>query len=412
MLPVILLGGCSVSRELQRELEKEAAEQDYFKGVVVYNTKSGRNIIDHNGSKYFTPASNTKLFTFYAGWKTLKDSVVSFEYCKIKDSLIIRGTGDPGFLNDSTSRRPLEFLRKTDDKIYLVDQKMEESAYGDGWAWDDFPYDYMPEKSLFPVYGNTIKLIKKGDSLNVVPSFFLNKVRTVDGPEAFREPGENLFYVRNSTISLERRIPFKTSNQLVADLLGQELGAKVTLIDGKASYGFKPVKREAYDSLFTKMLVNSDNFIAEQVMLQVGKKTAGSFSVAKAIDYTLENYLKEIPQKPRWVDGSGLSRYNLFTPASMVYLLKKMYREIPGDQLFHYFPEGGKSGTLKNGYEAQPYLKAKSGSLSNNYNVSGYLVTKKGNVLIFSYMNNHFPGSAADRKQEMSTYFSRLYEAY
>jgi D-alanyl-D-alanine carboxypeptidase/D-alanyl-D-alanine-endopeptidase (penicillin-binding protein 4) len=270
----------------------------------------------------------------------------------------------------------------------------------------------MPEKSLFPVYGNTIKVGKKGDSLHVRPSFFSNKVKMVNQPETPRELDDNLFYVKRSDLFLNRKIPFKTSNQLVADLLGQELGAKVTLVSNKEFYVFKPFKREPYDSLLTKMLVNSDNFIAEQLMLQVGKEAVGNFSVPRAIEYTLENYLKDIPQKPRWVDGSGLSRYNLFTPASMVYLLKKMYEEIPGDQLFSYFPEGGKSGTLKNNYEAQPYLKAKSGSLSNNYNLSGYLVTKKGTVLIFSYMNNHFQGSSEARKKEMTTYFSRLYEAY
>ena len=412
ILPAILLSGCSVSKKLEKEFEQESADQNYFRGVVVYNTKSGKNIIDHNGSKYFTPASNTKLFTFYAAWKTLKDSVVCFEYCKIKDSLVIRGTGDPGFLNDSTDHRSLEFLRKTDDKIYLVDQKIEDPAYGDGWSWDDFPYDFMPERSPFPLYGNTIMVNKKGDSLQVRPSFFLNMVKIIDQPVTPREPDDNLFYVKKSDFNLNRRIPFKTSSQLVADLLGKELGAKVTLVTDKESYVFKPFKREPYDSLFTKMLVNSDNFIAEQLMLQVGKETVGSFSVSRAIEFALENYLNEIPQKPRWVDGSGLSRYNLFTPASMVYLLKKMYKEIPRDQLFNYFPEGGKSGTLKNNYQEQPYLKAKSGSLSNNYNLSGYLLTKKGNVLIFSYMNNHFQDSSEARKKEMSMYFSRLYETY
>ena len=32
----------------------------------------------------------------------------------------------------------------------------------------------------------------------------------------------------------------------------------------------------------------------------------------------LENQLKDIKQQPRWVDGSGLSRYNLFSPMSFV----------------------------------------------------------------------------------------------
>ena len=161
------------------------------------------------------------------------------------------------------------------------------------------------------------------------------------------------------------------------------------------------------------MLEESDNFIAEQLMLQVGNKVDSVYSVRRAIFYSLDNYLKEIPQKPRWVDGSGLSRYNLFTPESLVFLLKKMHREIPEEKLLSYFAIGGKSGTLKNYYKNEkPYIYAKSGTLSNNYNLSGYLKTKKGTILIFSYMNNHYQGSSVVRKREMEKFFLQLYEKY
>ena len=148
-------------------------------------------------------------------------------------------------------------------------------------------------------------------------------------------------------------------------------------------------------------------------MLQVGNKVANEYNVKKGIDYSLKNYLQGIPQKPRWVDGSGLSRYNLFTPESSVFLLKKMYKEIPKEKLFSYFPVGGESGTLKKYFKNnEPFIFAKSGTLSNNYSLSGYLVTKKGTVLIFSFMNNHYQGSSVERKKEMHEYFLKLYEKY
>jgi D-alanyl-D-alanine carboxypeptidase/D-alanyl-D-alanine-endopeptidase (penicillin-binding protein 4) len=408
----ILIGGCSVSKRMQKELEQQSQESNFFTGVVVYNTKSDKKIIDYQGSKYFTPASNVKLFTFYTAWKTLKDSVASFEYAELKDSLIIRGTGDPGFLNDSINKCSLEVLRNTNKNIYLINDEIEDTPYGDGWSWDDFPYYYMPERSVFPVFGNTLDLSKNEENLIVTPSLFAENVKVVDSFQNSREPEENIFYVRNSDSFEKKEIPFKMSNQLVADLLGQELGTKVTLIPSKDSYVFKPVNRVVYDSLFTKMLVDSDNFIAEQLMLQVGKKVEGTFRVRAGIEYALDHFFKEIPQIPRWVDGSGLSRYNLFTPSSMVYVLKKLYEEIPHQQLFNYFPKGGESGTLKNGYESQPYIRAKSGTLSNNYCLSGYLITKKGTVLIFSFMNNHYYDKSEARKKEMAAYFSKLYEAY
>jgi D-alanyl-D-alanine carboxypeptidase/D-alanyl-D-alanine-endopeptidase (penicillin-binding protein 4) len=123
--------------------------------------------------------------------------------------------------------------------------------------------------------------------------------------------------------------------------------------------------------------------------------------------------LTDIPQQPRWVDGSGLSRYNLFTPESMVYLLKKMYDEIPREKLLSYLPVGGVSGTLKGNFaskEGEPFVYAKSGSLANNYCLSGYIMTRRGKILIFSFMDNHFAGSSIERKKELNDFLQRLRE--
>src|SRR5690606_33839696 len=119
--------------------------------------------------------------------------------------------------------------------------------------------------------------------------------------------------------------------------------------------------------------------------------------------YMLEHDLSDLTQPPKWVDGSGLSRYNLFTPESMVQVLNKMYDEFPKDRLFSLFPVGGVSGTLENWYPGnpEPYIFAKSGSLSNNYNLSGYLITKSGKTLIFSFMNNHYLESTTGVKNHM-----------
>jgi serine-type D-Ala-D-Ala carboxypeptidase/endopeptidase (penicillin-binding protein 4) len=413
VLILLFVISCSTTKQLKKEIIDQSETNNYFRGIVVYNTKTAKEIINYNGDKYFTPASNTKLFTFYTAYRTFKDSVTGFEYETLSDSLIIKGTADPSFLYGFDENKSLDFLKKTTEGIYLVDENIGEPAYGDGWSWDDYMYYYMPEKNIFPIYGNLIEISKFNDSLTVVPEFFRKNINTNDQFNLIRDIDKNIFYIKNAIDSIERNIPFKTSNQLVADLLSEEIGSKVTLVPNKNIYKFKEFKSVKYDSLYKKMLEESDNFIAEQLMLQVGNKVDSTYSVKKAIVYSLKNYLQNIPQKPRWVDGSGLSRYNLFTPESNVFLLKKMYHEIPTEKLFNYFPAGGKSGTLKNYYKNEkPYIFAKSGTLSNNYNLSGYLVTKKGTILIFSYMNNHYQGNSLDRKKEMEKFFLQLYDIY
>lgn len=413
ILIILTLISCSTTKQIERNLEKQSEVNNYFRGFVVYNTKTNKEVINYNGAKYFTPASNTKLFTFYSAYRTFKDSVTGFEYDILKDSLIIKGTADPSLLYGFEESKTIEFLKNTKQNVYLVDKTIDEPPLGLGWAWDDYAYYYMPEKNQFPIYGNIIKLSKSKDSITVIPNFFKKKIKIKDQIFKRRDLNKNKFYIKRSTEVDKREIPFKTSNQLVADLLSDEIGKKVVLIPSSKAYNFKEFKSVKYDSLYKKLLVISDNFIAEQLMLQVGNEVDSVYSVKRGIAYSIENYLQGIPQKPRWVDGSGLSRYNLFTPESNVFLLKKMYKEIPTKKLFSYFPVGGKSGTIKNYYKnGEPYIYAKSGTLSNNYSLSGYLVTKKGTVLIFSYMNNHFKGSSSNRKKEMNEFFMQLYEKY
>jgi len=410
----LLLGltSCSTSKKIEKDLCKQSVENNFFRGFVVYNTKKHKEIINYNGAKYFTPASNTKLFTFYTAFRTFKDSVVGLQYIKKSDSLIIKGTADPSLLYGFDENRTIDFLKRSESDIYLVDEHIAEPQYGDGWSWDDYTYYYMPEKSLFPIYGNIIELTK-GEVVNVIPEFFKDSIEVSIEKRVRRAYSWNKFYVNSSDKFNERQIPFVTSNQLVVDLLKEKTEKNITLINKKVNYNFKPFYSVSYDSLYHKMLHVSDNFIAEQLMLQVGNEVDSVYSVKKAISFSLDNYMKNIPQKPRWVDGSGLSRYNLFTPESFVYLLKKMYREIPKEKLFDYFPAGGKSGTLERYFaNDKPYIFAKTGTLSNNFNLSGYLVTKKGNILIFSYMNNHYKGSASDRKKEMEIFFKKLYNSY
>ena len=119
-----------------------------------------------------------------------------------------------------------------------------------------------------------------------------------------------------------------------------------------------------------------------------------------------ENHLSEIPDEPQWVDGSGLSRYNMFTPRSIIWLLKQIDEEFSYDpDLFELLPAGGVSGTIRNWYaapdSAEPYVFAKTGTLSNNHCLSGFLITNSGKKLLFSFMNNHYVTSSSVVKNEM-----------
>lgn len=424
VLVSILMCSCGTTNKLKKEFKNEEKDISFFKGFVLYDPIAKEKLINHNGDKYFTPASNTKLITFYSAFKTFGDSVTSLYYLRKGDSLIIKGSGDPSFLYGFENNKTLDFLQNAKENIYIVDEKIQDEHYGLGWSWDDYNYYYQAEKSLFPIYGNVLKidfvidtLVKNDtlivtDSLKVHPRYFIENIQILDSIEIEREIYSNKFYYEKGDTS-GTTIPFIISNQLVADLLSDTLSKKVILIPNSEKYEFKIFKGIKYSDLYKEMLTVSDNFIAEELMLQIGKVVTDTFSVENAIEYSLENYLSGFPQEPRWVDGSGLSRYNLITPKDYVYLLEKMYNEIPSKELFSYLPIGGKRGTIKKYYKNNPpYIFAKTGTLSNNHNLSGYIKTKKGNILIFSFMNNHYRKKHSEIKKEMEKKLRMIYEKY
>lgn len=155
------------------------------------------------------------------------------------------------------------------------------------------------------------------------------------------------------------------------------------------------------------MLQPSDNFIAEQLLLVTAAEMGWPLNGRKVIEYMKENYLSEMPDEPQWVDGSGLSRYNMFTPRSVIWLLQQIDSEFDDERtLFSLMPAGGESGTIENWYAAadgrEPFVFAKTGTLSNNHCLSGYIITESGRKLLFSFMNNHYVTSSSVVKEEMN----------
>src|SRR5688500_18870977 len=64
-------------------------------GFALYDLNKKKSLYEYKASHYFTPASNTKIFTFFSCLALLGDSVPGLRYTESKDSMIFWGTGDP-----------------------------------------------------------------------------------------------------------------------------------------------------------------------------------------------------------------------------------------------------------------------------------------------------------------------------
>jgi D-alanyl-D-alanine carboxypeptidase/D-alanyl-D-alanine-endopeptidase (penicillin-binding protein 4) len=139
----------------------------------------------------------------------------------------------------------------------------------------------------------------------------------------------------------------------------------------------------------------SENLHAELALRLSGKLRGdgGSFEggVAAVKQFLLQAGLKE--DEFTFLDGSGLSRRDLVTPAATVQLLIYAARQPWGPAFEESLPVSGVDGSLSDRFQKTPavgLIHAKTGSLSHVNALSGYGQTREGTRFVFSiFCNNH-----------------------
>ncbi len=440
---------CTPGRQLRRTAAatvfKDSALLNAHIGISIFDAEKGTYLYNYQGDKYFVPASNVKLFTCYVGMKYLGDSLAGIHYQQDDTATLLFPAGDPTFLHpDFKHHRVLDFLQQEKRHLYISSSGWKEQALGFGWAWDDYSDDYMAERSPFPLHGN-MALYKLAERYNyqqtdaavrwtVTPAYFsrfingfpvlppataarlemrdtavlnkqlnkfwLQRSRTDNRINLY--PGETTFRaaeipVYTDTVATALEVLINDYSVTIANRplrIDESLSAEIA-----TNRIIHTIHSQRTDSMLKPMMHRSDNFYAEQTLLMASNRQLDYMKTADIIDTVLKSDLKDLPQQPKWVDGSGLSRYNLFTPQSFVQLLLKMKTTFGMERLKTILPTGG-SGTLRNYYQPiRGSIFAKTGTLSNNCALSGYLITKKGKLLIFSVLaNNYQTGSVPVRR--------------
>lgn len=394
---------------LHHLFEESAIFSQSITGFALYDPDSDSLLYSRDADRYFTPASNTKILTLYASLNALPDTLPSLRYEVRNDTLYFQGTGDPAFLNPNFEENGVyEFLKSSSENLAFSDANYADEHFGSGWSWDWYPAAYAPEKSPFPVYGNMMRLqteqvalIQLNEETPVKPSFFerfieLDEWNGSEQQLLKREHRSNsvLYTPRADTAGREQNVPFVYDSNLFVEMLADTLGRDVHYVSSPEIEFSKTLYATPADTLYRRFMVVSDNFVAEQLMLMISDQEFGRMNTTDAINYALDQFFEDLPQRPSWSDGSGLTRYNLVTPHSLVVLLEKLITEFGEQRVLGWFPAGGVSGTIRGSYRAPdgepPYVYAKTGTLRNNTALSGYIFTDSGKRLNFSFINNNY----------------------
>ena len=376
--------------------------------ISITPLKGSKPIVSYRADKYMTPASNTKLLTFLASIESF-DSLPAL-YFHDNDSIThFKSTGYPLLLHPFYPDKELYSFLK--GKNYLVYHKSKSNLkpQGSGWSWDDFSYYFASEISPFPIYGNVLQGI--GDSND--PSFSPDGFETHPASDSLavnlkRARFENSFYFNPRKWNLKDTLyqPFITSDDLFVQLLRDELNIPVRLSSQSKRTEWELLYTRQEEKLYKALLQDSDNGIAESILVMISQKRFDEMNIERTIDTLKFQWRSWLPDPLEWVDGSGVSRYNMITPRTVVAVLKKIYKGVGFQNIKNYFPKGSLSGTLKE-YELKN-IYAKTGTLRHNHNLSGYIVSPEKNIYVFSIMVNHHTSSKNEVRNAISQLLNKF----
>lgn len=410
-LSLHLLGKVSAQRspEAIAALEAALGNQSFFgghmTGFLLYDLDSSQVVFEKNSHQRFIPASTIKLLTGYAALVVLQDSTQTLRYLSSGDTLKIWGSGDPSWNYKQFAQPDFQKIIGNHTLVQFSDANQVSPSQGYGWQWDDYYFDYAAERSSLPIYGNLVQVKKVGDSLSLFPEYFQAQLQssTKDIKELQRDVHSNSFYYNPAIYQgKEYYIPFLVKPELLTQLASQQTGLPWIYKAESLPAVHQQWRASALLPILKEMMLISDNFLAEQLLFMVSDKLFQSLDTDRALDYVIKTHLADLPDTPRWVDGSGLSRHNLLTPRSLVAVFEKLNQLLPREQLLELLATGGKTGTLKNSFQAaQPYIFAKTGSMSHSYNLAGLVRTKSGKTYAFAFMNTNFPSPVSTVRKEV-----------
>ena len=388
------------SKKIDRWISKNENLKSSVVSIAIKQLNKDKKISGVGFNTSMTPASNIKILTVL-GSLTSGDTIPSIKYKISNDTLRISSTGYPFIAHPKYDDEDLETFIKSFNHIVYHKPNIDLTKYGPAWAWDDFKYYFQAERSEMPIYGNVIQIVKEfNDSIKVSPDIFQVVNNLKQKEKVYRDHQENNFSINPSLIRAGDTIyyPFVTSRKITMNLLESFFQTSISYEEDELK-NYKIWNSKIKDGIYSAILKDSDNLISESLAANISLRSNDTISVDKGLKIIL-NSLDD--NKIQLYDGSGLSRYNLIKPSSLVLALEKIYQYLGSDRIKKIFP----NNYIITGTEG--FVWGKTGTLKNNHNYSGYIFTDKGRQYVFSIMINHFTDDLDIIKEAISDFLKYI----
>ncbi|MBX7098958.1 MAG: D-alanyl-D-alanine carboxypeptidase/D-alanyl-D-alanine-endopeptidase [Myxococcaceae bacterium] len=414
--------------------------------VQVVSLEDGQVVFARDADELLNPASNVKLFTAAAALTRLGPEY-RFETdfltdAELKDGkakvLYVRGKGDPSMNTERLYAVVSELLhaglKEVSGDVVVDDSWYDGEREAPGFDQESGDRAYLAPTGALSLNSNVVGVYLR-------PSDAMGGAATVE-----IEPASDYFtlegHVGTGTATQRR---FTVNSGLDKDKVHQKLEVDGFVpygkgvwsawkkIDQPALYFGNTLKRlltdrgvkvkgrvraaaapanakmlyqaqsDSLDLVLKKLQKHSSNFVAEQLIKQLGAEVKGPpGTTAKGIEVVEEMLQREVGlSRGTYVmrNGSGLNDTNRFSAAQTNRLLKAMWDKFPlAPEYMSALGIAGKDGTLKyrfEGTDAVGRLRAKTGTLETVSALSGYVQAVSGERFVFSILVNDFLGRAS-----------------
>ena len=431
---------------------------DWQKRKVISAINPDKSMIPASNQKLITTATMLELYGPDFRFSTRLEYTGHIDTVSgiLHGNIVIRGGGDPTLGSEyfDTTKNG-QFLDLWVDAIQKsgIDSIAgaiiaDPGIYDDNmvpltWSWNNMGRDYGAGACGLTIYDNSLTILfntigNVGDSVIItgtlpeIPRLKFDNAAIIDSISynnlgVFGTPYSPVRYLQGSLPINKTRIEIKTTMPNPAYIAACELSRRLRENGIAAGNSAKTVKMlrekgkniESSGKLITELLslpyseimretnTNSNNLYAEHFMKHIGLKICNNSSTEKAANEVVSFWKsKGINTKGMTLfDGSGLSRFDCFTPRQIVQILTYMK---DSSQYFDYYynslPIGGKTGTLKNMFKdfaLAQQIRAKSGTVSRVKAYAGYIKTVSGKDIVFSMVANNFTCSTSETNKKL-----------
>ena len=332
-------------------------------GLVLVMDDKGNELIAQNADEPFVPASVTKIVTAWLAMEVLGGDY-RFEtrfYLDDKRVLYVRGGGDPFLISEELAPLATELVAAI-GKEPITGIVLDASHYPSDLripGIEDTNESYDALNSALAVNFNTIAAVRKGKT-----------VRSAEEQTPITPLAISQFQARGpqgrGRISLSKNpaVSLQYAGELIAAFIERAGGSvKGEISTGSVTEGLKPVyvhrQSRTLSQILIQLLIASNNYIANQVFLEIGGTLGGAVSLEKSLKVANGMLAANgLAGAIHLEEGSGISRDNRFTARGLAKVLELF---APHADLLH-----GHDGGLN-----------KTGTFSGVRTLAGYADTSK-----------------------------------